>query len=104
MRRERTDLDRLYRQYRENLERRQTDQQDKMFLPTEKAKLHQRENRIKNRSHSTETLKKRPRSAVNYSNLEDNPERSYNLTTQLRLRLLEEKQLREWLNQLSNVN
>ena len=98
VRRERTDLDRLYRQYRDNLERKETIKKDKMFLPTEKAKLHQRENKMKQRSHSTETLKKRPRSAANYSIFEDNSsvEKSYNLTTQLRLKLLEEKQLRSF--------
>ena len=46
VRRERTDLDRLYRQYRDNLERKETIKKDKMYLPTEKAKLHQRENKM----------------------------------------------------------
>ena len=98
VRRERTDLDRLYRQYRENMERKQTEQKDKMILPTEKAKLHLRESKIRQRPRSSESLKKRPRSASNYSNLEANSsiEKSYNLTTQLRIKLLEEKQLRSF--------
>ena len=92
VRRERTDLDRLYREYRDNLEKKQTKQTDKMVVLTEKAELHQREkNKMKHRNQPRETSKKRPRSAEGNLSAEAN----YNLTTQLRLKLLEEKQLRE---------
>ena len=65
-----------------------------MFVMTEKAELHQRGNKTKYRSQSRETSKKRPRSAEGNLSVES----SYNLTTQLRLKLLEEKQLREGFN------
>ena len=95
VRRERTDLDRLYREYRDNLEKKQTRQTDKMVVLTEKAELHQREkNKMKHRNQPRETSKKRPRSAEGNLSAEAN----YNLTTQLRLKLLEEKQLREGFN------
>ena len=94
VRRERTDLDRLYREYRDNLEKKQTRQTDRMVVLTERAELHQRENKIKHRNQSRETAKKRPRSAEGNLSVKS----SYNLTTQLRLKLLEENQLREGFN------
>ena len=94
VRRERTDLDRLYREYRDNLEKKQTNKTNKMVVLTEKAELHQRDkNKIKHRNQSRETSQKRPRPRSAEGNL--SVETNSNLTTQLRLKLLEEKQLRE---------
>ena len=64
-----------------------------MAVLTEKAELHRRENKIKHRNQSRETSQKRPRPRSAEGNL--SVEKNSNLTTQLRLKLLEEKQLRE---------
>ena len=76
------------------MEAKQTRQTDKIVVLTEKASLHQRENKIKHRNQSREKSEKRPRSAEGNLSVKA----SYNLTTQLRLKLLEEKQLRDGFN------
>ena len=96
--RERTDLDRLYREYQENLEKKQKIAKEKEdMLTSGKAKLHQRKSKFGNRPSSADTFKRRPFSAISMATEKeaDVLESSYNLTAKLRMQMLEEKQLRE---------
>ena len=81
---EKSNLDRLYYEYRENLERKKIE--NDLSAAIKVAKLHER---------PSKSVKKRPLSADSANKRSEDVEKSYNLTTQLRLKLLEEKEQRK---------
>ena len=96
--RERTDLDRLYREHRENMEKKQKiAKQKEEMLTSGKAKLHQRKSKFVNRPSSADAVKRRPFSAISMATEKemDALENCFNLTTQLRMQKMEENQLRD---------
>ena len=85
--RDKTNLDRLYREYKENLERRKLDQE--MSVAIEKATLHERYSKRHNkRPHSADSA----RSRMKQFNEDHDPLQGYNLTAKLRLKILEDDQ------------
>ena len=89
VRRGKTDLDRLYREYKENLERKNFEKE--MFVGYEKTKVNEKRKERK-RPQSADSGKKHFFPASFDRKYEyDDMEKSYNLATLLRLKLLEEK-------------
>ena len=87
---EKTNLDRLYYEYRENLEKKKLE--NDLSAAIKVAKLHER---------PSKSVKKRPLSADSAKKSSEDFEKSYNLTTQLRLKLLEEKEQRKAIAKVS---
>ena len=91
------DLDRLYREYKENLERK-TLQRD-LSMDIERAKLHERgvSRKPKQRPMSADSVRRRqPFSQfdLHHSN-EGDLEKCFNLTTQMRMKLIERRQMKK---------
>ena len=82
-----TNLDRLYREYKQNLEKKTLERE--LSVDVEKIRIHDRQKNKKMRPQSADSSYKRKQfSDVDHNN-------NLNLTTQLRLRLIEERQMRQ---------